>query len=86
MVDLNLGGAEAGEKLQTVESAKDGVDKKSKDSRIHIELENLSHLTEGFKTGVMETIAAAMDNIQSCTMKNVREVENHCCNVILYAN
>ncbi len=74
MVDLNLGETEAGENLQTVESAEDGVDKKSKEndsSRIHMELENLSDLTEGFRTNVMETIAAAMDNMLSCTIKNV---------------
>ncbi len=74
MVDVYLGEIEAGEKLKTVESAEDGVDKKSKEndsSRIHMELENLSDLTEGFRISVMETIAAAMDNMQSSTVKNV---------------
>eukprot|EP01084_Bolivina_argentea_P250070 418841_1 len=78
MVDLNLGETEAGENLQTVESAEDGVDKKSKEndsSRIHMELENLSDLTEGFRTNVMETIAAAMDNMLSCTIKNNTDIK-----------
>ncbi len=80
MVDLYLGETEAGEKLQTVESAEDGgVDEKNKEngsssssSRVNKESENLSDtLTEGFRISVMETIAAAMGSIRSCTVKHV---------------
>ncbi len=75
MVAPYLGEMEAGEKFQTVESAEDRADEKktengssSSSGRVHKESENLSDtLTEG----VMETIAAAMDSIQSCTIKHV---------------
>ncbi len=77
MMDLNLGETEAGEKLQTVESAEDvEVDEKNKEngssSRVHMELENLSAtLTEGFRISVMETLAGTMNSLRSCTVKHV---------------